>query len=179
MPFYAFFPWVSVAAAEGPDVFPNLVTVGWTFINFVVLLWALNRWLFRPLMKAIRERESEIQGNLDQAAKDRADAERLRQEFAQQVADAQRHAQETISEAGKRAQVEYERIVGEARQKATEELERAQKQIAVERERALSEIREVAADLAVRVAGKVIEKSLDDADHARLAKRFVEEVGAN
>lgn len=174
------FLWTLLAAAEGgPNVFPIPSHIIWAVINFVVLLWALNRWLFRPLMKAIRERESEIQGNLDQAAQDRAEAERLRQEFSQQVANAQRQAQDTIADAGKRAQAEYERILGEARQKATEELERAQKQIAVERERALSEIREVAADLAVRVAGKVIEKSLDDADHARLAKRFVEEVGAN
>lgn len=167
------------AAGGGNNLFPIPSHIIWTFVNFLILLWVLSKFMFKPLLAAIKSREQEIQGNLNKAAEDRTEAERLRREFTEQVAGAQRQAQEIISHATRNAQTEAERIIGESRDKATAEWERAQKQIQVEKERALAELREEVATLAVSVAGKVIERSLTDADHTRLAQKFVEDAGKN
>lgn len=175
-------PWASMAAAAeggGPDLWPQINHLLWTVINFAILLWALNKFLYKPLLGTVANREAEIRANLDKAAEDRAEADRLRKEFAEQVADAQRKAQGIVSEATKNAQTEAERIIADAREKAAADMERAANTIRVEKERALAELREEVANLAVSVAGKVIERSLTDQDHTRLAKKFVEEVGKN
>lgn len=169
--------WMTLGAAGGGGLFPELTHVLWALINFAIILWVLNRFIFKPLLKTLDAREGEIKKNLDQAAADRAEAEKLRREFTEQVAGAQRQAQEIVSQATRNAQAEAERIIAEAREKAAAEWERAQKQIQVERDRAIAELREEVAVLAVSVAGKVIGRSLNDDDHTRLAKKFVEEVG--
>lgn len=178
-------PWASLAAvaggeqAGGPNLWPQINHLIWTVINFAILLWALNKFLYKPLLGTVAQREQEIKGNLDKAAEDRAEAERLRKEFADQVADAQRKAQAIVAEATRNAQAEAERIIADAREKAATDLERAANTIRVEKDRALAELREEVATLAVSVASKVIERSLTAEDHARLARKFVEEVGKN
>lgn len=165
--------------AGGLNPFPQLNHLVWTVVNFLVLLWLLNKYLFKPLLKVVSDREQEIENNLQRAAADRAEAERLRREFAEQVQGAQRQAQSIVAEATRGAQAEADRILNEAREKAAAELARAQEAIQVEKERALAELRAEVASLAVAVAGRVIERSLTDEDHTRLAQKFVEEVGKN
>lgn len=179
---WMFFGLAAAGAGEhaaGPNVFPQLNHLIWSVVNFAILLWILNKFLYKPLLGMINAREQEVKENLTKAAEDRAEAERLRKEFTEQVAKAQQQAQSIISEATRNAQQEAERILTSAREKAAQDLERAQETIRVEKERALAELRQEVADLAVAVAGKVIERSLTDADHTRLAEKFVEEVGKN
>ena len=132
--------------------------------------------LYKPLIGAIQAREDEINANLRKAAEDRAEAERLRREFEAQIANAQREAQEIINKAVKNATAVKEQIEAEARARAAEMLEQATQTIEREKAKAVAELRREVADLAVAVAGKVIEKSLDDAEHRRLADSFVSEV---
>lgn len=164
-------------AAEGFNPFPTLNEFLWTLFNFAVLLWGLHKFLYKPLLGAISAREQEIQNALKKAAEDRAEADRLRKEFEAQIGNAQREAQEIINKAVKNANATKEQIEADARAKASELLENATKTIEREKAKALAELRQEVASLAVAVAGKVIEKNLDDAEQKRLADRFVAEVG--
>lgn len=172
---------LAAEAAHGGQLnpFPQLNHLIWTIIDFAVLLWLLNKYLYKPLLKVIDDREHEIENNLKKAATDREEAERLRRELTEQLQGAQKQAQSIIAEATRGAQAEAERILNEAREKAAAELARAQETIQVEKERAVAELRSEVATLAVAVAERVIERSLTDADHVRLAQKFVEEVGTN
>lgn len=165
-------------AAEGQvSLFPDLPTVIWTTINFLILLWALHKFLYKPLIGAIATREREIEGAIKKAREDREEAERLRKDFESQIANAQREANEIIAKATKAATTAKEQIESETRAKTAEMLENAQKTIEREKMKAVAELREEVASLAVAVAGKVIEKNLDNAEQKRLAERFVAEVG--
>lgn len=159
------------------NLFPDLPTILWTTVNFAVLLWALYKLLYKPLLGAISAREEEIEGALKKAAEDRTEAERLRKEFESQIANAQHEAQEIISKATKAANTVKEQIEAEARSRANEMLENATQTIEREKTKALAELRAEVANLAVAVAGKVIEKNLNNDEQKRLADRFVEEVG--
>jgi F-type H+-transporting ATPase subunit b len=168
----------TLAAAE-VNLFPDLPTVLWTMLNFAILLWVLHKFLYKPLLGAIAAREDEISGALKQAAEDQAEAARLRKDFESQINNAQRDAQEIISKATKAAIATKEQIESEARARGAEMLENATKTIEREKTKAIAELRAEVADLAVLVAGKVIEKNLDTNEQRRLAERFVEEVGKN
>lgn len=165
------------AGGETPSLFPDPVTIFWTTLNFVILLAVLYKFLYKPLLGAISAREEEIEGSLKKAAEDRAEAERLRKDFESQIANAQREAQEIVSKATKAATAAKEQIETEARTRAAEMLENATKTIEREKQKALAELREEVANLAIMVAGKVIEKNLDNDEQKRLAERIVAEVG--
>lgn len=169
----------TLAAAEGgtPSLFPSLSEVLWTLLNFSVLLWVLHRFLYKPLLGAISAREKEIEDALKQAAEDRAEAERLRKDFESQINNAQREAQEIIGKATRAATTTKDQIEAEARARAVDMLENATRTIEREKSKALAELRAEVANLAVLVAGKVIEKNLDNAEQRRLAEGFVHEVG--
>lgn len=168
-----------LAASEGGgfNPFPAMNELLWTTFNFAVLLWGLHKFLYKPLLGAISARETEIENSLKKAAEDRAEADRLRKEFESQIGNAQREAQEIINKAVKNANATREQIESDARAKASELLENATKTIEREKSKALAELRQEVANLAVAVAGKVIEKNLDNAEQKRLADSFVSEVG--
>lgn len=166
----------SLASGE-VSLFPDLPTIFWTTLNFAVLLWVLNKFLYKPLLGAISAREKEIEDSLRKAKEDREEADRLRKDFEAQVNNAQREAHDIINKATKAATTAREQIEAETRAKAAELLDNAQKTIEREKVKALAELREEVASLAVAVAGKVIEKNLDNNEQKRLAERFVAEVG--
>ena len=170
-----------LAAEEGhaatPNLFPDLPTILWTTLNFLILLWALHRFLYKPLIGAISSREQEIEAALRKTREDREEASRLRKDFEAQIANAQREAHEIINKATNAASTAKEQIEAETRAKTAEMLDNAAKTIEREKLKAITELREEVASLAVAVAGKVIEKNLDNAEQKRLAERFVAEVG--
>lgn len=169
--------FTSVLAAGQVNIFPAMNELFWTVINFAVLLWGLHRFLYKPLIGAIQAREDEINGALKKAAEDRAEADRLRKEFEAQIGNAQREAQDIVNKAVTNASAAKEQIEADARARASELLENATKTIEREKTRALAELRQEVANLAVAVAGKVIEKNLDSDEQRRLADSFVAEVG--
>jgi F-type H+-transporting ATPase subunit b len=171
------FLFTLAAEGGGINIFPTLNEFLWTLLNFAVLLWGLYKLLYKPLLGAISARENEIESALKKAAEDRAEAERLRKEFESQISNAQREAQEIINKAVKNATATKEQIEADARAKASEMLENATKTIEREKNKALAELRQEVANLAIAVAGKVIEKNLDTAEQKRLADSFVAEVG--
>ncbi len=52
-------------------------------INFLVLMWLLKRYLYKPILKAIDERENKIVVQLKDADAKKAEAEKERDEFDQ------------------------------------------------------------------------------------------------
>ncbi|HEY4789048.1 MAG TPA: hypothetical protein VIH57_23530, partial [Bacteroidales bacterium] len=56
-------------------------TVAAQLINFLVLVWLLKRFLYKPVLKAIDEREKRIVMQLQEAENKKAEADREREEF--------------------------------------------------------------------------------------------------
>lgn len=169
-------PLFNLAAGS---LFPEPHEIFWTLVNFTVLLAVLYKFLYKPLLGAISEREEQIESALKKAATDRTEAERLRKDFELKIAEAHREAQEIVAKANKTATTVKEEIEGDARARASEILENATKTIEREKMKALAELRAEVANLAIAVAGKVIEKNLDTTEQRRLADSFVAEVGNN
>ena len=142
-------------------------------INFVILLAILAKFAWKPIMKALEERESRIAGDLANAEKERETAEKLRQEYQQQLADARVQAQSIIDKATKLAEQTKDQILEEARAENARLLKAAEEQIAVERERALAQMRSEVVALSIAAATKVIEQNLDTNTNAKLVADFI------
>jgi F-type H+-transporting ATPase subunit b len=147
----------------------------WHTINFLILLFLLTKFLYRPIVSMLDERSRRIQESLEAAERAQADVARAdrereellattRREIGEMMAQAQSAAERIHSEARSTAQQEAQRIVETARQEA--DAERAQ---------AMAELRREVASLAVSAAERVISRSLDDQTHRQLVEEFLDE----
>ncbi len=148
----------------------------WEIISFALLLFILAKFAFPPILKTLEDRERKIKDSLDQAERNRAEAEERLKEYESKLRAAAREAEGILDQAKERAQ----RALEENEQRLTVEAERikgeAKREIEHEREKAVREIRGQTADLVLLVAEQVVGRSLTDADHRRLAEEALEAV---
>ena len=151
----------------------------WEIVSFAILLWVLYKYAFPSILETLESRERKIRESLEQAERHRVEAERKMQEYETKMAAASREAEAVLAQAKERAQ----RLLDENDQRLVAEAERikmdATREIEHERRRAIQEIRTQTADLALLVAEKVIERSLTDADHRRMADEALAAVAAD
>lgn len=93
-------------------------TVGAQALNFIILVWLLKRFLYKPILNAIDARETRIAAELADADAKKADAEKMRDEFdhKNQAFDQQRAA--LLQKATEDAGTERQRLLDEARKAA-------------------------------------------------------------
>ena len=141
----------------------------WEVVSFAILLFVLYKFAFPGILSVLEEREKKIKNSLDEAEAHRVEAERRLKEYEMRLAGASREAEGILAAAKERTQ----RLMEENEQRLTAEAERikgdATREIDRERRKAIQEIRTQTTDLALMVAEKVVQRSLTDADHRRLA----------
>jgi F-type H+-transporting ATPase subunit b len=141
----------------------------WEVVSFAILLLVLDKFAFPGILSVLEEREKKIKNSLDEAEAHRVEAERRLKEYETKLAGASKEAEGILAAAKERTQ----RLMEENEQRLTAEAERikgdATREIEHERRKAIQEIRTQTTDLALMVAEKVVQRSLTDADHRRLA----------
>jgi F-type H+-transporting ATPase subunit b len=165
------------------EILKTLGINGWDFtlhtINFIVLVFLLTKFLYRPVVSMLDERSRTIRDSMEQAERVRKEAEQAESERATMLADARREIQEMMTRATQTA----ERIQADARADAQLQaqriIERAQQEAAAERAQSMSDLRREVAGLAVMAAERIINKNLDDATQRQLVDDFLAERGSS
>ena len=93
-------------------------TVGAQTLNFLVLVWLMKRFLYKPILHAIDDREKRIAAELADADTKKALAQKERDEFKQKNEVFDRQKAELLSKATDEARSERQRLLDEARQAA-------------------------------------------------------------
>jgi F-type H+-transporting ATPase subunit b len=162
------------ALIEAFDV--NLVGLIFQVINFLLLLYLLNRFLFKPLLARMDERGEKIAKGLEDAETAARDRELARAEREAAVSEARREAAEMLARANKIAEDTRKEILDQARSEAEKVTARAREEIVAEKDRAMAEIRGQVADLALAAAGKLVRHEMDGPTQRRLVEEFLAEV---
>lgn len=148
----------------------------WTVVTFVLLLGILWKFAWNPILGALDARERAIQKTIEDAERLQAEAERLLEEHRKRMAEARQEGNRILDGARQAGETMKRDVLEKARHEAQQVLARAERQIQLETEEALQKIRAQAADLALMAAEKVLERSITDADHRRLADDAVSEL---
>jgi F-type H+-transporting ATPase subunit b len=161
---------------DNPLVQPDPGLFIWTILTFLVLLWLLAKFAWRPLLQALESRQELIRKSLDDAQEAKRELERLHVESAQILKEARGQADSIITQ----TRADGERLREEMRQKARSEADTivrtAERQIQLETARALQQIRHEAADLSVMIASKLLQRNLSKEDNARLIEDALAQV---
>ena len=163
-----------------PLVLPDIGLVFWNTIAFLVLLIVLGKFAWKPMLKAINERESGIEEALLKADKMKAEITAMQNENEALLAKA-REERATIIKEAKEAS---EKMVNEAKDKAKSEYERiisdAQAAITQQKNAAMVDVKNQVGALVINVAEKVLRKELSNkADQESYIKQIAEEVKLN
>jgi F-type H+-transporting ATPase subunit b len=161
------------SGSGGNILSPNGGLMIWTLVIFVILLFVLSKYAFRPITAAVAAREKALEDALEGAKRDRAEAATHLAEQRQLLERAHADAQRLIVEARSTGDSVRQQLLAQTHAQQQDLLERARKEIDDERARAITELRREAVDLAILGAGKVIEKNLDDATNRKLVDEFL------
>lgn len=147
-------------------------------INFIILCAILGHFCYKPVLKVLDDRRNRIKNDLDSAAASKADAEKLKESYEEQLRDAQAKAQEIVDKAVKEAKVLAEAQIKEAHDAIEKEKENAAKQIERERKDALDDLKSQVAVLSCDIAAKIISKNMTPDVNDRLIADSIAKLGA-
>ena len=109
--------------------------------------------------------------------KAKEEAQAMKAEYEKNMQEAKEKANDIVLTAQKTAAVQSEEMLKEASSQVTAMKEKAEKDIAQERRKAVNEIKGEIGGMAVEIAGKVIEREINEEDHTKLINDFIENVG--
>jgi len=140
----------------------------WTIVTFLVLLMLMRAFAWKPMLKALTDRENSIRESLERAEHAKETSERILFENNKRLAEAEEQSRRIVAE-GRQAS---EHVKNEITQKAHEEahgmIERAKSEIERSKHSALQELRSEVAFLAIRVAEKILDQKLDPEKHKKI-----------
>ncbi|MCD6659313.1 MAG: F0F1 ATP synthase subunit B [Lentimicrobium sp.] len=159
---------------------PGIGLIFWMALSFGLLLFILGKFVWPPIMKALHEREKNIELALHEADKAREEMKQLMFTNEQMMLEAKEERDKLIGEA---RQIR-ESLIEEARAKAAEEasrmIENARERIHFEKLAAITELKNQIANLSIEIAEKVLKKELSDpAKQEEMVRESLKEINLN
>jgi F-type H+-transporting ATPase subunit b len=154
----------------------DLPKLAFQVVNFLLLLYLLNRFLFKRVFALLDERQARISKGLEDAESAARDRELARAEREAALDEARKEAATMIARATKIAEDSRAEIVAQAKADAEKVTERAREEIQAEKEKAMAELRAHVADLALDVAAKLVRAEMSGPTQRRLVEDFLAEV---
>jgi F-type H+-transporting ATPase subunit b len=148
----------------------------WTILTFLLLVFILAKFAWKPLLKMLQDREDMVRSSLEDAEKAKSELERLNEESEAIMAKARSEAQSILADGKVAAEKVKDDIIAKSKEQANKIREDAGNQIQVEKDKAISEIKKEVVNLTLLVAEKLIQKNLRDADNKSLIEKSLKKV---
>ena len=152
-------------------------TMIFTWANLLILFLLMKKFLFGPVRRIIEKREEEINSSINNAEELEKVAEKMKADYENKLENAKDKAEEIVRTATRNAYLKEEEILKNAQKKAADMLEKADKQIEMEKQAALNDVKNEVSHMATAVAEKILEKDINEEDHARLIDEFIKGMG--
>jgi F-type H+-transporting ATPase subunit b len=169
-------PAMASEAAEGAPVdllAPSTGVMAWTLIIFLLLLFVLSKFAFKPLFAAVEAREQALSDAIEGAKRDRAETEAALAQQRAQLEAARTEAQQIIADSRATAEKMRSDLLAQTKQQQEEMIEQARRAIEGEKAAAIADLRKEAVDLAIAGASRVIEQNLDSAGNRKIVESFL------
>ena len=140
----------------------------WTILTFLLLLFVLAKFAWKPLLKMLKDREELIRSSLEDAEKAKKKLERLNAEGQAIINQARSEAQSILSEGKTAAAKLKDETLDVAKEQAKQIASEAEKQINIEKEKAIAEIKSEVVNLSMSIAEKLINKNISPEDNKAL-----------
>ncbi|GGX61825.1 F0F1 ATP synthase subunit B family protein [Saccharospirillum salsuginis] len=148
------------------------ITVIAQVINFLILVWLLKRFLYRPVIEAMQRREQRIAERLTSADQRESDAEQARQRFESEQAQLAEERSALLEEARSEVERQKKEWLDEARAEIQTQRDKWHRQIQEEQTEFLAQVRRRGAETLVtlmnQALGDLADRNLESAILSRL-----------
>ncbi len=159
------------------DIFAGAVDLAiWTIVVFLILLFILSKFAWKPMLEGLKKREESIRGAVEEAKVARAETARMQAEFQRKLDDAHQQIPKLMEQARRDAQQLAEEMRARANADIAAERQRLRREIDTATDQALQTLWTKAADIAADIAGKAIRRSLTEDDQRRLVEESMNEL---
>ena len=165
------------AEHEQNPILPAANELIWGTVAFLILLFVMYRTVWPSVDKAFKDRRDNIEGKLEQAEREREEADQLLEQYRRRLRDAEDETQRILEEARTNAERVRRELLAKAEADAGRELDRARQAIRGERDQAIRQLRNEVGALAVELATRVVGDSLDRERQLRLVDQYIDELG--
>ena len=155
----------------------NPWTALFILLNTLTIFFVAKKFLFKPVMKIISDRQKEIDDLYADAGAAKEQARQLQESYQQKLSAAQETSDRIVKEAVARGQSREEQIIRDANAQAAAIMDKASRDIAQEKKKAINDAKNEISDLAMAIAGKVVGHALEGADQASLIDGFIRALG--
>ena len=144
-------------------ILPDLGLLFWMTLIFLLFWFLMGKFAFKPIVKAIKDRERSIDDALSAADKAKSEMQQLQSDNAALLKEAREESARILKE----AKEVKESVIAEAHNKAKEEAAKivasAKVEIDAQKKAALAEVKNEVSKLSLEIAQKVLGRELDSA----------------
>ena len=156
-----FTPTQMLAMTEGAGgLFDFNATLPLMAIQFILLTVVLTFVFYKPVSKAIDDRETYINGNLTQASEKLIKADELYKEYDEQLKEARVSAQSVIAQSENEAKAVVAQEITEARADAARLIEKTNKELEAQKSIALEKLEAQVDELSQLIKEKLLGKEV-------------------
>ena len=159
---------------------PGIGLLFWMFLAFTAVLFILRKFAWKPILQALKERETSITTALSEARMAREEVSLLKVKNNELIHEVQEERDAILKEARDMKSA----IVADAKNRAKEEADRmikqAREEILSEKNAAMSEIRSHVASLSIEIAEKILKSELSEEKKQKaLIDNLIDEIKLN
>jgi len=158
----------------------NIMNLNFTFvlqiISFLILLGALAKFLYKPLINYLDERSQNVKNMIESARTAENKAKAYSDETKEALEKARLESARIRREAKALADGERRRVIEEAKKEARFLMEKTMGQLGREKEELLKKIRKDIAEISIGIATRILSKEISKADHEKIINASISEL---
>ncbi len=143
-------------------VTPQIGLLFWTVLIFLVLVFLLAKFAWKPILRMVEERTKNIEDALNSAENAKKEMAGLKAENEQIMKEARAERDKIVREAREMKDKIIEESKETAKAEADKILAQARKLIDDEKRAAMNELKDQVASLSIEIAEKILTKELSD-----------------
>jgi F-type H+-transporting ATPase subunit b len=151
----------------------------WTVIIFLILLFLLKKYAWKPLLNSLNNREQGIKDTIDRAEKLREEAEKILEENKKRLEAADDQSRKIINESKELAEKLKSELIAKTGEETNRMIQQAKSEIDREKQAAIDKLKDEVGSLAVQAASKIIDENLDEKKQKKILESFINQIPKN
>ncbi len=161
-------------------VLPDFGLLFWMMLTFLVVLFILKKFAWKPILGSLKEREDSIEDALRSADKAREEMVKLQADNEKILAEARQERDNMLKEARDVKQQMIDDAKSQANTEAKKMIESAKQVIENEKVSAIQEMKKTIASMSIQIAEKILKQQLADSkEQQELVDKYLKDLKLN
>ncbi len=159
---------------------PGFGLIFWMTLTFLIVLYILKKYAWKPILESIKQREEYINNSLKQADEARKQLEEVTAKAEQILAEARKEREQMLREAKEIHNKIVEQADEEAKKIKERRLQEALQEIENAKHNAVNELKQFVGEISIEIAEKILRSELSDTNkHQKLIEELLKETNLN